>query len=501
MVLHPDEAVKRAIKFFTTHKTSPDKMGIYADPQSNRTFVNVFLASHIQSKKPFKFNKEYMPNWIPRFAHKPIVLFKWQNPDTGVSTFEHPIIMGASKAVNEVIQEKKAVGEVLYPFPEPDEAGTYRGVGEVIPKVGAFLKELNTEEVPVFSSPQVAYAGPDYDIKDCDPMHVCLTDDPAFPKEISVIKGVCEGDATSCMTQLQNASAHNFEAGSNSYLCFVDALKEVIVNSGKLQKDNTYLKIQNANSNSDMPDSTTSGDNVSIDTDISGSKDGNSPAMDTIIKRIETQANDALGRMFKEWEKTTGQKATADKTEKASETEKPEDKGKPAADKPAAEESEEVKALKQKVQNFELDNRRKAIAEKIPLQMVLDPKTNTVKDSLLKEFVDYWMDTNKTPEQIGELYGKQMAQLATVTNAPKTAKASAGNGDFTEEDIANAMTQNDGPQFDFPDVDGDSAADKQKIANATAGDNAWFLGFADVMVTPIRTPQKEHIGSPRRTLD
>lgn len=503
MVLHPDEAVKRAIKFFTTHKTSPDKMGIYNDDASRRTFVNVFLASHVQSKKDFKFNKDYMQNWIPRFAHKPIVLFKWTNPVTQKTSFEHPVIIGASKGFNEALQETKAVGEVLAPFPEPDEAGTYRGVGEItIPKVAKFLKELNTEEVPVYNSPQVAYTGDDYDIKDCDPMHVLLTDNPAFPAEISMIKGVCEGDQSECMTKLQTATANRFEAGSDGYACFVDSLKEIIINSGKLQNDNTYLKIQNANSDSDMPDSTTAGENVTIDTDISGSKDGNTPAMDKIISKITTQANDALGRMFKEWEKTTGQKAIADKTSASQETEKkPDGEDKPAADKPAAEESEEVKALKEKVQGYETNERRKAIADKIPLQMVLDLKTQTVKESLLNEFVDFWMNSGKTPDEIGKIYEKQMAQLSTITNAPpKTAKASAGDGNFTEEDIANAMSERDGPQFDFPDADS-STADQTKIANATANNSHWFLDFADTMVTPVRTQQKENVGSPRRMLD
>src|SRR4029078_8816622 len=159
----PSESLKRAIKYFIEQgkvDVPIDKMPMYYDKDSGRLFVNVFLASHIQSKNKFKFNREGLYNWIRDFAKKPIVLFKDKDH------FEHPLIAGASREVNDRFQATKKVGEIIAPFDKPDDTGTWRGIGEItIDKVKEFLRSLDTDEVPMFSSPQVAYNGPDFDIK------------------------------------------------------------------------------------------------------------------------------------------------------------------------------------------------------------------------------------------------------------------------------------------------------------------------------------------------
>jgi hypothetical protein len=485
MVFPVDDPIKRAIQFFKSKPVPTGKTGIYYDEDSDRMFINVFLASPLQSKKPFKLNGDYIPNWISKFAEKPITLFKFNDH------FEHPLIEGAAKEINEKFQETKAIGRVRVPFDKPsDDKGTWRGVGEIlVGKVKEFLKSLNTDEVPVFSSPQFSYTEEnDYDIRDPDPMHVTLTDDPAWPQEISVIKGVCEGPQEGCMVQLQNASASHCEAGDKCYFCFVDALRELIDNG------NSSLKIQNASTTqTKMSDQV----NATKDSESKDTQNNNQNTEDN----LQNKAKDAL------------QKVQDDFNSKVTNPEKADPKG--TFDKAYGNDKNQtqnntptvdpkVEALEKELAALKLKDRKSEIAKRIPLAMVTDVKSGGVSEKLLTEVVDYWVNVDKTPEEIGEFLGKQMNQLEMVHNSiPKTAKASNQdnfNNQFTDEDIAAKMA---GPKFDAPDVD--NAANNEKIVNASAGQggigNDWFLDLGNMLVSPVSAKAKEGKGAPRRLID
>jgi hypothetical protein len=485
MVFPVDDATKQAIQFFNS-KPVPGlgKTGVYYDEESDRMFLNLFLASPLQSKKPFKLNGDYIPNWIHRFKDKPITLFKFNDH------FEHPLIQGASKQINEKFQETKAVGRVLSPFDKPsDNKGTWRGVGEVlVAKVKEFLKSLDTDEVPIFNSPQFAYTEEnDYDIRDPDPMHVTLTDDPAWPPEISMIKGVCEGPQDACMSKLRNASASHCEAGDTCYFCFVDALRELIDNS------NSSLKIQNASSTQ-----TKMSDQVNATKD-SENKDTQNQNQNNTQDNLQNQAKDALQKVKDDFNSkvTNPEKADPKGTFDKAYDKNPNQNETPTVDP-------KVEALEKELAALKLKDRKSEIAKRIPLAMVTDVKSGGVSEKLLGEVVDYWVNTPKTPEEIGEFLGKQMEQIELVHNSvPKTAKASNQdnfNNQFTDEDIAAKMA---GPKFDAPDVD--NAANNEKIANASAGQggigNAWFMELSDMLVSPVSAKAKEGKGSPRRLID
>jgi hypothetical protein len=480
MVYPVDDPIKRAIQFFQGKPTPKQGTGLYFDKESDRMFINVFLASPLQSKKPFKLNGDYIPEWISKFADKPITLFKFNDH------FEHPLIAGASKSINEKFQETKAIGRVRLPFDKPsDDKGTWRGIGEIlVGKVKEFLKSLDTDEVPVFSSPQFSYTEEnDYDIRDPDPMHVTLTDDPAWPQEISVIKGVCEGDEGACMMQLQNASASHCEAGDKCYFCFVDALRELIDNS------NSSLKIINASTNQKMSDQ------------VNATKDSEKDTQNQDTQsKIDTQAKDALNKVKEDFNKkvTTPEKADPQGTFDKAYDKKENNNQTPTVDP-------KVEALEKELAALKLKDRKSEIAKRIPLAMVTDVKSGGVSEKLLTEVVDYWVNVDKTPEEIGEFLGKQMNQIEMVhSSVQKTAKASNsdsfnGKG-FTDEDIAAKMA---GPKFDAPDVD--NAAKNEKIANASAGQggigNDWFLDFGNMLVSPVSAKAKEGKGAPRRLID
>lgn len=454
-------------------------MGIFSDSETGRMFVNLFLASHIQSRKPFRFNEQAMPNWVPKFQGKPIVLFKVGEH------FEHPVIASASKEHNMQFQQTKAVGQVLYPF-EKRQGIAWRGIGEItIDKVKAFLKSLNTQQVPMFSSPQVAYTDPDYDIKDADPMHVALTDDPAFPPDISMITGVCEGDQTACMQKLASASAHNYQAGNDCFVCFADAMRDIVFNNAVAADVNndSSLKISNFSNNLKMPDNNDNAGNNAAATQEQ-QQEKKSPAEIT-QELIESKAKDAVNRMTAEIKARTETPQTADPVA----TMKKATEGVELIAAEGIKEDPKLTAALKELDALKLKDRKSEISKVIPLQMVTDHKSGGINNKLLSEYVEYWLNTKLEPAEIAKFYDKQMETIEVMNPTSKNRTAKASNQDtFTNEDIAKEITK-----FDAPDVD------NSKIANASAGNGFDPLEFAGMLVSNVSTKKGE--GSARSMMD
>jgi hypothetical protein len=485
MVNQPDPALLRAIKFFEHKGAIPNnKMGLYSD-SSGRMFVNLFVASPVQSKNKFKFNGDYMPNWMPAFIERPITLHKIGDH------FDHPTIANAARHVNEAFQETKAVGRIKHLF-EPDQKMTWRGIGEIlVSKVKQFLKSLDTDEVPMFSSPSVAYTGDDYDIREGIPMHVTLTDDPAFPPEISRITGVCEGDESACMAKLAQATRNNYEAGSTCKVCFTDAMRDLVLNCAVNQNNNTSLKMFNASiQNEDMP-------NENSQNDASGQAGESKSPAQLSTELIQKEAKDAVTKALADHtNRINNEKPDPVQTFKKAYGLENEDNKEDKTDNIKKDEvasKEDLEKVKKELAEQKAINRRNAIAKIIPLRMVTDVKAGGVSESLLSEVVDYWMKTPLEPKDISEFYAKQESQIEVMTPTQKVAKASVSN-----DSIASQIS-NQEPQFDAPDANASDNKD-DKYANATVnGDPAWFLDFSGMLVTnPSKNTGK---GAPRRLID
>src|SRR4249920_258432 len=443
--LEQDEAAKRALKFFVDNPPGQkERTGLYFDPLSNRMFVNLFLISDSNHKKPWKVDGDYIKDWIPTARNSPIVIFKKDN-----GHFDHPLIKNASIQENSAFQETKSVGRTIREFLDPHIKGAWRGLGEIlVPKVKQFLKELNTKEVPIYTSPQIHYPSSedDYNIRKAIYMHSALTDMPSFPPEVSNIRAVCEGDALACYHKIANATLNNLEAGESQKYCFVDAMREI------LTKNNTYLKIDSATSESvkKMSDQKYASGS---DTDQSNPPT-NSNKDNSAVKVIDLQTAEQLTKKFVEDafnrnQQQLNEKADPLKTFKKAYGIKGEGEGEPEPadnaennkDENGEKGNEDAKQGKQsldaatakRIADLEATNRAlahkeriAAIKDVIPLQLVLDYKTQAVDPALLKEQIELWDKSSLAPEEIAKHYQREMKRMEILvqTSARRTAKAS-----------------------------------------------------------------------------
>lgn len=484
MVYEADPALKRAIKFFKEQTVVQNQDGtpVYYDKSSDRFFANIFIASALPSKNNFTLNGPYMKDWINGFQERPIVLFKKGDH------YAHPTLAEASKEVDEQFQQSKKVGLVKHIF-EPDENFTFRGVGEiVISKVKDFLKALKTEIVPMFTSPSMSYYGNDHDIRKATPRHVALTDDPAFPPEISRITGICEGPEAPCLTKL--AEAKNAGAGEKEFVCFGDAIEDLVLNAAA---DNTSLKIIDFKSNlSDMVDK--SKDSEAGSEQITETEDKNKKTPAEITEEIiKTKAKEAFDKMIEDHKaklqsnEKADPKATFDKA--AGNEKKNEDTGSNTENIDYKTQLDEVN---KKLAAQELINRKNEIAKRIPIAMVTDVKSGGVNEKLLEEVVNYWVDVkDKTPEQIGEFLEKQTLQVEAVNSAKIPKKAEGSNEkSLSDNELAEQMST----RFDAPDAD----SNREKHAEAAAKEAAWQYELAGMLVSNVSKEVGK--GAPRRIL-
>jgi hypothetical protein len=531
--LEQDEAAKRALKFFVDNPLSEkEKTGLYFDPLSNRMFVNLFLISDSNHKKPWKVNGDYIANWIPTARNSPIVLFK---KDSG--HFDHPLIKNASIEDNSAFQETKSVGRTIREFLDPRVKGAWRGLGEIlVPKVKQFLKELNTKEVPIYTSPQIHYSASedDYNITKAVYMHSALTDMPSFPPEVSNIRAVCEGDALACYHKIANATINQLEAGESQKYCYVDAMREILNKS----KNNTYLKIDSATSQSvkKMSDQKYA---TGSDTDQSTATNTNTNKDNSAVKVIDLQTAEQLTKKFVEDafnrnQQQLNEKADPVKTfekaygikKKGSDEPEPDDDDQGDRDKDERRRKEEDPGAqaKGKLDNItakriaDLEAQNEALAHKeriaaikdvIPLQLVLDPKTNTIDPAILKEQIELWDKSKLSPEDIAKHYAKEMKRMEILvqTSARRTAKAS-----ISEDELADFIQEREGTKFQAPNnkIGNASATDEDedneviKNASASGANNLsqlWYLDFANAVVTPVTNRKTEETGAPRRMID
>jgi hypothetical protein len=529
-----DEAAKRALKFFVENPPSQkEKTGLYYDALSNRMFVNLFLISDTNHKKPWKVNGDYIPDWIPTARETPIVLFKKDN-----GHFDHPLIKNASIDANSLFQESKAVGRCRREFPDPFNPGSWRGLGEItISKVKQFLKELNIKEVPIYSSPQIHYPATedDYDIKKAVYMHSALTDMPSFPPEVSRIRAVCEGDAVSCYQKIANASVQRFEAGESGHHCFVDAIKEILYKAKA--KGNTYLKIEKGEKQSvkEMSDqkyatgSDESNNNNSTNQNQQGKPD-NSAVKVVDLETAKTLTKDFVEEAFNRRQKQLNEAADPvgtfnksygidsnnnNKNKKGSEQE-PDETNENDNEKPDENPSQKLDPKTQAVidklvsANKELQHKERiaAIKDVIPLELVLDHKTNSIDPALLKEQIELMDKSSLSIEEIAKHYKGQMKRLEILvqTNTRRTAKASMSNDELA------SYVQERQVKFDAPNKIGNASTtgtgddDEEVIKNASLGGNnnlnpLWYLEFADAVVTPVTNKEDPKVmGSPRRMI-
>jgi hypothetical protein len=527
--LEQDEAAKRALKFFVDNPPGQkEKTGLYFDPLSNRMFVNLFLISDSNHKKPWKVNGDYIRDWIPTARNSPIVIFKKDN-----GHFDHPLIKNATIEENSAFQETKSVGRTIREFLDPHIKGAWRGLGEIlVPKVKQFLKELNTKEVPIYTSPQIHYPSSedDYNIRKAVYMHSALTDMPSFPPEVSNIRAVCEGgDALACYHKIANATLNNLEAGESQKYCFVDAMREI------LTKNNTYLKIDSATSESvkkmsdqkyasgsdtdqSNPPTNTNKDNSAVKgqvIDLKTAEQLTKKFVEDAFNRNQQQLNEKADPL-KTFKKAYGIKGSESEDQDEDEKDKDNNNNKPTGDEgKASQKLDDITA--KRIADLEATNkalahkeRIAAIKDVIPLQLVLDPKTNSIDTTLLKEQVELWDKSQLAPEDIAKHYQREMKRMEILvqTSARRTAKAS-----ISDDELADFIQERQAPKFDAPNTKiGNASADEDEddnnevIKNASAsGSNnlspTWFLDFANTVVTPVTPGKTEQVGASRRMID
>jgi hypothetical protein len=130
--------------------------------------------------------------------------------------FAHPSKRENTASQDYQLQQTYSVGKLQYVFPVPDNKNRVIGAFDVTDPVAAevfqqYQNSYNIGAVPLFTSCMIINSASEnqHAIKHFDLMHVTLTDDPSFGKELTQVGAVCAGPVDSCVVNYKLNAASN----------------------------------------------------------------------------------------------------------------------------------------------------------------------------------------------------------------------------------------------------------------------------------------------------
>ena len=186
---------------------NPNVATIHVD-DSGRVFLKGFVINSKVNGHGWAVDESYIPYAMNASIGHPLTLR--YDPVSG--SFSHPIVKGASLAVDRVKQMDYSIGHMVYPFDTPNENGDWFGVYEIMEPASKQLftdiaKGLQDPIVPFFTSACISHSKKEnpQKIKVFTIEHNTITDKPAYG-DVARITGICEGDYGSCLAELKTAS-------------------------------------------------------------------------------------------------------------------------------------------------------------------------------------------------------------------------------------------------------------------------------------------------------
>lgn len=545
-----------------------NKAGLYYDRPSNRLFLNLFVLNpRIPNSKGWNVIEQGNPDYEPSLdtvIGAPITL--WRHPAT--NDFDHPQIFRDNASNEEHLDyiQSQRVGIALTKYTQK-ENGDVRTLAEFIePNVKAKLvnwletgKIPDPNDLPLFTSPELAHFDPRESIKKFWITHIALVSHPAFPKEVSMIKGApCAGDHVSCGAKLAVASEEIKECKgtqledllTRSYHIGISAASNTIdlMSMNSTNDQSTRQFGTGTSNNSAIANFTQSLDNArkvgsmtyneamaAVHKQFNESQQStqtNPPSPNT-VNIFTGQVGQPQGSNLAEAAKSEGQQQGTTNTQqeppkqpetkadqKPGETQAPDDKNSKQQVPPAPPTADpEKEAMKATIKRFEEKEKKDEIAKAIPVAAFLS-NDGQFDEKKANSLVEFWFSSNKKIDEITQYYKDNppaavkvpavAAQAQATGGTPSKARASATpetnsyNSDMYKYDmneLAPQGAEQSGAQGE--EVEEDPEA-QLMIDNASNGipDNLWFLGLPKLVILedPQAPPRDKGKGTPRSVI-
>lgn len=380
--------------------------------------------------------------------------------------FAHPSKDALSTIENYRYQQTYSVGKLQYVFPKVDSQRRLWGAFNVTDHVAqsVFQKyedSYNQGIIPLWTSAQIVNSASENQkaIRYFDLMHVTLTDDPAFGKELTQVGAVCQGPVQSCVLKFNAASNARGSVGINLYgdivdlryetcpFCVETALTNIMEQNIKVNQDS--FNIFNRGSNINMPDDTkTEGTEKKPETEVvqpDAAKDDKQKD-DSSANPLNGMMKEVLSKVDELAKKTEANTIKTD-TSKPEEEKKPETKAdeKPDAQKPTPIDWEAVskdpkfeeivnKKIEDKIESIkEKDTDYQQMKNEARYNMVggvlasrhrnfIDPNTGKPDAKKFDAALDFFMKSNYTKPQI-EAMLDTISPFATAETSPTEEQA------------------------------------------------------------------------------
>lgn len=391
--------------------------------------------------------------------------------------FPHPSKDALSVIENYRYQQSYSVGKLGYVFPHADSKRRMWGAFNVTDHTAAevfkkYEDSYNQGIIPLYTSAQIVNSASENQksIRYFDLMHVTLTDDPAYGKELTQVGAVCEGPVQSCVLKFNAASNARGSIGINLYgqtvdmryetcpFCVETALTNIMEQNIKVNQD-SFL-IFNQASNNKMPDKPDNTESIEkkpeteiVAPDAAKGKENENSSNDA-LKGVMDQVLDKVEELRKNTEANTIKTDTNEekKDDKKPETTTPESKP-TSIDWEAVSKDPKFKELVSKeiesavTSIKEKDSEYQQMKNESRFNMVggtlasrqrnfIDPNTGKPDAKKFDAALDFFMKSNYSKEQIEALldtvspFGTAETQTApTEGQAPTiTQKASNSRG-------------------------------------------------------------------------
>jgi hypothetical protein len=542
------------LAYFDNFFYERNKAGLYYQKSTNRLFLNLFVLNpRVSNSKGWRVIEESpdYDNSLNTVIGAPITL--WRHPAT--NDFDHPQLLrsDASNEENLAYIQSQGVGIALTKYLQK-ENGDVRTLAEFTePNVKAKLinwletgKIPDPNDLPLFTSPELAHFDPRDAIKKFWITHIALVSNPAFPREVSIIKGApCAGDQVSCGAKLAAASADRIATTTE---CKGTQVEDLLIRSYHISKSaasNTiYLMSLNDQQSKGTPQGGTNNSAIAnFQQSLDNARKVGSMTYSEAMAAVNRQFNDSqqsipaagtvniftgqanpnpLGNINTEAAaKSEGQAPQSQEPPKQPETKadsnnsqennrqapdvnKKDSDKQTAASPPAADPEKE--AMKATIKRFEDKEKKDEIAKRIPVAAFLNAE-GQFDEKKANSLVEFWFSSNKKLEDIEQYYKDNppapvamKVAAAQVASSPSKAKASA-SPDYGTEMYKYDMNELGEDASEKIDEDPDA---QMMIDNASAGisEDLWFLGLQKLVVLndPNAPPQDKGKGSPRSVI-
>jgi hypothetical protein len=548
------------LAYFDNYFYDRNKAGLYYQKSTNRLFLNLFVLNpRVANSKGWNVVED-SPDYeqsLDTVIGAPITL--WRHPAT--NDFDHPQLLRSDASNEDNLQyiQSQGVGIALTKYRQNN--GDVRTLGEFIePNVKAKLinwletgKIPDANDLPLFTSPELAHFDPRESIKKFWITHIALVSNPAFPREVSIIRGSpCAGDAISCGQKLAAASQDIVPE------CKGTQVEDLLIRSYHIAKSAASNTIHLMSMNNDSSN-TRQGINPTNTQAIANFQQSLDNAR-KVGSMTYTEAMAAVNKQFNDSQQETkatnlpqtvniftgqvGQPGgTPDNNEAAKQGQQqgqtgqtntnaneppkqPETKADSSPDnnnnkqapdvnnnnnnnnKDTEKPDPEKDAMKATIKRFEDKEKKDEIAKKIPVACFLNPD-GQFDEKKANSLIEFWFTSNKKLDDI-EQYYKDNPPAPVAMKVP-AAGAAGGPGKARASTTPDTETY----KYDMNELGGDDRIDNKEeldddpdaqlmIDNASAGvpDDLWFIGLQKLVILddPNAPPRDKGKGSPRSVI-